>query len=454
MNGSADLIIRGATVITPEAAIENGAVAVAGGKITYAGPASGAPEAEATFEANGYLLPGFVDLHCHGGSGFDVTSGRYDRSSRSFAGGEDDLREAVRVTARTHLNHGTTTLILSTYAAEEGMLLRALAAIGEAAEASDASETGPRVLGANLEGNYLKDPACAGAQSEAFFRHPSTEDFDRLSAAARGRIKLVNVAADYGYPAQDLVRHLITRDVVASCGHTSATWDETKACIDAGTTLAVHFGNGPNSTSFKPPGMALEAMLSDPRVTLELIADGHHVAPGYLLSFLAAKDFRAALVTDAMLPVDAPDITRFTAGDKVGERSPDGDVLRLQGSSNLLFGSLLTTDRAVANVTRWLVEGVHGVYQNAPVIDPPPDTARALTIASRLASGVPAEVMNVHDRLGAIRDGLAADLVLLGEDLSLQKAWFAGREVGADTAPEAPAEAAETEEAQAPPADG
>jgi N-acetylglucosamine-6-phosphate deacetylase len=202
-----------------------------------------------------------------------------------------------------------------------------------------------------------------------------------------------------------------------------------KACIDAGVTLAVHFSNGPCSTSFKPPGMVHEALLDDPRVTIELIADGYHVNPRYLLSFLAAKSFRAALVTDAMLPVDAPDISRFTDCGLTGEKSPDGGVLRLQGSRDSLFGSLLTMDRAVANLARWLTEGVRGTYQNAPVVDPPPDLEGALVIASRLASGIPAEVLGLRGELGAIETGLAGDLVLLDADLAVRGVWCAGRRV-------------------------
>ncbi|MHC4914556.1 MAG: N-acetylglucosamine-6-phosphate deacetylase [Planctomycetota bacterium] len=448
MTGGVDLLVSGATVITPELAVNGNAVAAAGGKIVFVGPASEAPAAEKTVEVDGgFLLPGFVDLHCHGAGGYDATSGRYDRHSREFVGDAETLREGMPVIAGVHLEHGTTTLALATCAAPEELLLRALAAIGELAESGSAPS---RVLGVNLEGTYLKDRAYAGAQNPEFFRRPETADFDRLNEAARGRIRIANVTADWGYLATDLITHLISNDVVASCGHSGGGWSEMKACIDAGTTLAVHFSNGPSSTSYKPPGKVNEALLDDRRVTLELIADGYHVNPRYLLSFLKAKDFRAALVTDAMLPVGAEDISRFTDCGLTGEKTPDGGVLRLQGTEDTLFGSLLTMDRAVANVARWLVEGVHGVYQNAPVLDSPPTLEEALVVASRLASGYPAEVMNLRRELGAIEAGLAADLVLLGEDLSVQHVWLGGKEVGAKDEPSEPAAAAEAVESAEP----
>jgi N-acetylglucosamine-6-phosphate deacetylase len=430
MSVTADVVIRGATVITPEFALNGSAVAVTGQKITFVGSAADAPQAAKVVDAPGsFLLPGFVDLHCHGAGGFDATSGKYDRQARSFVGDEATLREGMPVIARTHLAHGTTTIALATSASEEEPLLRALDAIGELASSDSAPS---RVLGVNLEGCYIKDPAFAGAQNPKFFRRPGAADFDVLNAAARGKICIVNVTADWGYLATDMITHLIGRNVVAACGHSGGSYADMKACIDAGTTLAVHFSNGPCSTSYKPPGKVNEALLEDSRVTLELIADGYHINPKYLLSFLAAKDFRAVLVTDAMLPVGAEDITRFTDCGMTGEKSPDGGVMRLKGSVDTLFGSLLTMDRAVANVTNWLADGLHGTYQNAAVLDPPPDREEALVIASRLASDYPAKVMNLRKRLGAIQVGLAADLVLLDEDLSVGRVWFGGREVVAD----------------------
>jgi N-acetylglucosamine-6-phosphate deacetylase len=101
----------------------------------------------------------------------------------------------------------------------------------------------------------------------------------------------------------------------------------------------------------------------------------------------------------------------------------------LKGSPDTLFGSLLTMDRAVANLAGWLAEGVHGIYQNAPVMDPLPELEEALVVASRLASGYPAEVMGLQGKTGAVRAGLAADLVLLDQKLRVRRVWFAGREV-------------------------
>lgn len=436
MSQQVDLLIRNATVITPEVAIVGGAVGVAGGKIGYVGPADGAPPAAAQVDAGGgFLLPGFVDLHCHGGGGFDSAGGRYDAAARKFVNTDDDLRAGVRKILAAHAAHGTTTLALATCATPESDLLRALAAIGEAAAAQNLPA---RLVGVNLEGCYIKLKEFAGAQNPELFRHPSAEDFDKLNAAAGGRIRIVNVAPEHGYPAADLVRHAVGRGAVAASGHSGATFAEMKACIDAGVTLAVHFSNGPLATSFKPPGMALEAVLGDPRVMVELIADGYHINPPYLLSFLAAKRFKAALITDAMAPTGAPEIKRFTLSGKTGELSADGGVLRLQGSATILFGSVLTMDRAVANVTGWLADGLHGMYQNAPAIDPPPSREEALVLASRMASGHPAQVLGLRDELGAIEVNLAADLVLLDEKLAAKRVWRAGREIAAPAPAAAP----------------
>jgi len=427
MPAKADLLITGATVITPEVSISGGAVAVAGGKIYFVGVPASAPSAAEQVEfEDGYLLPGFVDLHCHGGGGYDATFGRYDPKTRAFASTEKNLAAAAREISAVHLAHGTTTICLATCAASERDLLAALSAVGGAVEAGGLPS---RVLGINLEGTYLKTPAFAGAQNPENFRTPSPADFDSLNAAARGKIRIVNVAPEHGPAAVELVRHLVGKKVVAASGHTGADFAEMKACIDAGVTLAVHFSNGPSATSFKPPGMAMEAMLGDKRVTLELIADGHHINPRYLLSFLLAKDFRGALVTDAMAPLGLEGVTSFSFGGKTGELAPDGGVLRLQGGATVLFGSVLTMDRAVANLVKWLVEGVPGMYQNAPVIPDNPMKEEALVPASRLASGYPAEVLGLRKQLGAIEERLLADLVWLDEDLVARRVWLEGREV-------------------------
>lgn len=427
MPAKADLIITGATVITPEVSINGGAVAIAGGKICYVGVTAGAPAAakRVTLEG-GYLLPGFVDLHCHGGGGYDVTSGRYDSKAGAFVPTPENLAAAARTVPAVHLAHGTTTICPGTVAAPEEQLTAALAALGEAIEAG---ETGARVPGINVEGTYIKMKEFAGAQNPANFREPSPADFDRLNKAARGKIKIVNVAPEYGQPAVDLVKHMVGQRVVAASGHTGANYAEMKACIDAGVTLAVHFSNGPSATSFKPPGMAMEAMLADSRVTLELIADGYHINPKYLLSFLAAKKMRAALITDAMAPLGRPDIKSFSIAGKTGELSADGGVLKLAGTATTLFGSVLSMDRAVANLVKWLLDGVHGVYQNAPLLDDKPELEEALVPASRLASGYPAEVLGMRRQLGAIETNLLADLVLLDENLVAQRVWLEGKEV-------------------------
>ncbi len=427
MASRADLLITGATVITPEVSIAGGAVGVTGGKISFVGVPAGAPAAAERIELeDGYLVPGFVDLHCHGAGGYDATFGRYDPKTRAFSSTKENLAAAAREISAVHLAHGTTTMCLATCAASERDLLAALAAVGGAVEAGGLPA---RVLGINLEGTYLRSAAFAGAQNPENFRTPSPADFDRLNAAAHGKLRIVNVAPEHGPAAVELVRHMTAGGVVAAAGHTGANFAEMQECIDAGVTLAVHFSNGPSATSFKPPGMAMEAMLGDRRVVLELIADGHHINPRYLLSFLAAKDFRGALITDAMAPLGLGGVTSFSFGGKTGELAADGGVLRLAGSATTLFGSVLTMDRAVANLVTWLVDGVPGMYQNAPVIPDEPMKEEALVPASRLASGHPAEVLGLRDKLGAIEMHLLADLVWLDEDLAARRVWLEGREV-------------------------
>ncbi len=420
---SLDLLIKNVAVVRPEGITYNGCVGVAGGKIAFVGEAPPGMSAreEVDLKGYGYLLPGFVDLHLHGGDGYSAVLGKYDPDTEGFDGSDKNLRDALHAIASVHLFHGTTTMFAATSASEESILLRGLRVMGEVIEEGGLPS---RVEGIYIEGTYLKMPEYAGAQNPEYFREPNVAHFETLQEAALGRVKIVNVVPEYGDAAVKMTEHLSSRGVTVAIGHSGADYHQTRACIEAGARLAVHFSNGPSATSFKPPGMVMEALLEDSRVTLELIADGHHINPPYLLSFLKAKNFVAALITDSMAPTGSY-ITRFVDSGKVGVLDPSGEVIRLEGSKTTLFGSVLTMDKAVTNVVRWLSKGMRGMYQGGPVIDPPPSTEEALRLVSMLASAYPARVVGLEDR-GVIEKGKLADLVYLDGDLNVRQVWVGG----------------------------
>ncbi len=417
----------GATLITPEASIPEGAVGVDGDRIGYVGPVAGAPDdgRERIELEGGYLMPGFVDTHCHGAGGRDATMGAYDAAKGEFAGAASD--DAV-VIADAHCRFGTTAITIATVAAPIDDLKTTLGYIADAAEGGQAMN---RILGSHVEGTFLQNPSFAGAQAPQNFREPAVDLFEELNSAARGTIRVVNVVPEYGDPAVALTKHIADKypHVAVGAGHTGCTRAQAEAAIDAGLRLCIHFSNGPMSTTYKPPGAYTEAVLEDDRVTAELIVDGHHINPRYVMSFLAAKEFHCIGITDAMMTVGAPDIREFEMFGKGAQVDPSGEVVRLAGSDSLLFGSCLTMDRGLRNVTGWLEQNMPGVYHPRGILPKRPDRAGALCIAVPMFTRKPAEVLRVDDEMGSLAEGLLADMVHMDGDLNIARVIVGGETV-------------------------
>ena len=419
-------IISNVTIITPDKVISDGRVEIDGDRIKAVGKGKGKAVAGETVVdgKDGFLVPGFIDTHCHGAAGYDLTSGLYDPQVEGFKFDDKIRDEAPVAISRVHAAHGTTTLLLGTLAAPIENIKAALAGL---ARHLGVIPKGGRLEGANCEGTFLKEQAFAGAQSDRFFKTPDVKLFDELNDSANGSIKVVTITPEYGEPALKLIKYLSGKGVVPAIGHSAARYKDTMAAIDAGVRLATHFSNGPIFTTFKPPGGAMEAVMERPEVVLELICDGYHVNPRYVMDFLSARKLEAALITDAMPTVGAPDIKSFVIGDKRGVLSEDGGVLRVAGTEFTLFGSVLTMDRAVANVTRWLMANQPGVY-TGPMFKEAPDMQTALSYAVKMATVVPAKVLGLDDR-GRIEKGKLADLVLMDKELAVTKVFVGGREI-------------------------
>ena len=420
------IIIINITIITPDKVISGGHVEVDGDRITAVGKGKGKAGAGVTVVdgKGGFLVPGFIDFHCHGGAGYDLTSGLYDPLVEGFKFDDKIRDEAPVAICKAHAIHGTTTLLLGTLAAPIENIKAALAGL---AKHLGVVPGGGRLEGAFCEGTFLKEQAFAGAQSDRFFKAPDVKLFDELNESANGSIRIVTIAPEYGESAVKLVKHLSGKGVVPAIGHSAARYKDTMAAIDAGLRLATHFSNGPIFTTFKPPGGAMEAVMERPEVVLELICDGYHINPRYVMDFLSARKLEAVLITDAMPPVGSPDIKSFVIGDKRGVLSEDGGVMRLAGTEFTLFGSVLTMDRAVANVTKWLMANKPGVY-TAPMFKKAPDLKTALSYAVKMATVIPAKVLGLDDR-GRIEKGKLADLVLMDKDLAVKKVFVGGREI-------------------------
>ncbi|MGW5328955.1 N-acetylglucosamine-6-phosphate deacetylase [Streptomyces sp. NPDC004014] len=368
------LVLAGARVVLPTAVVDDGRVVVEGTRITAAGPADAgsAPAGAEVIDVSGHwLVPGFVDIHNHGGGG------------ASFSGTAEEILTAVR----THRRHGTTTLVASTVTDEMDLLVRQAGLLSELAEQGD-------IAGIHFEGPFIS-PCRKGAHSEELLRDPDPAEVRKLIDAGRGRARMVTLATELP-GGIDSVRLLAEHGVIAAVGHTDATYEQTVAAVDAGATVATHLFNAMPPLGHRAPG-PIAALLEDERVTVELINDGTHLHPAALeLAFRHAGAGRVAFITDAM---DAAGIGdgRYMLGPLEVEVS-EGVARLVHGGS--IAGSTLTLDRA---------------FKRAVTVDglPVPDAVTAL-------SANPARLLGMSDRIGSLEPGKDADLVLLDADFAVK----------------------------------
>ena len=280
-------VVAASAVVTADEVLRPGWVEVGEGRVIATG--AGAPPRPADCDlGDGLLVPGFVDTHCHGGGGAAFT----DISS------DEKAATCVATAVRTHRQHGTTRLIASLVSASPDQLRRQVEGLRPHVEAG-------RLVGIHLEGPWLS-PQYRGAHDPAALRVPDTAEIEDLLALGSGTVTMVTLAPELP-GGLEAVRRFVKAGVVVALGHTDATDEVTRRALDAGATVATHLFNAMRGLHHREPG-PLVALTGDPRVTVEMIADGVHLHPAVYASALAAVGpERVALVTDAMAAAGMPD---------------------------------------------------------------------------------------------------------------------------------------------------
>ncbi|MEU9806938.1 N-acetylglucosamine-6-phosphate deacetylase [Mycobacterium sp. NPDC050853] len=264
---------------------------------------------------------GFFDMHVHGGGG------------ASF--GEDP--EGNRVAAEWHRAHGTEGMLASLVTLAPDDMLRAVSVLAEAPGTEG-------IAGIHLEGPWLS-PHYAGAHDPRLLREPDLDELERLLDAGGGHIRMVTIAPELpgAIPAIEL---LVARGVVAAVGHTDATYEQTLQAISAGATVATHLFNAMRPIHHREPG-PIPALLENPTVTIELIADGVHVHPAiYRMVLAAVGPDRIALVTDAMCAAGMPD-----GPYQLGQLP----VTVISGEARLTDGTIAGSTASMADLYRFAV---------------------------------------------------------------------------------------------------
>ncbi|MCS7480822.1 N-acetylglucosamine-6-phosphate deacetylase [Umezawaea endophytica] len=366
--GPVDVTLTGGRVVTPDGVLESGWLAVRDGRILAVG--EGAPPDGPTTDVSGsWLVPGFVDIHCHGGGGEAFTNADPDR---------------VRKAASAHRRHGTTTLLASLVSRPVPEMVEQIAKLAELTQDG-------LISGLHLEGPFLSAARC-GAHDPAILRPPDRDSVTKLLAAGGGAVRMITLAPELE-GAVDAVRLLVDNGVLAAVGHTDGTEAQIRPAIDAGASVATHLFNGMRPLHHREPG-PIGALLDDERVTVELICDLVHLHPTAVrLAARHAGTGRTVLITDAIAAAGVGDGVYDVGGLEV--RVVDG-VPTLAGGGSLA-GSTLTMDAAFRNAV----------------------TSCGLSVveASQAASTRPAALLGLSAQTGELRAGLAADLVVLDAEL-------------------------------------
>jgi N-acetylglucosamine-6-phosphate deacetylase len=406
-------LLTGGRVVTPGGVLNPGWIRTAGSVIDAIGPGEPSEHESSGLAATDlrgqWVLPGFVDMHVHGGGGTSFTEGT--------AG---DARRA----AEFHRRNGSTTILAGLVTAPlAGLEARAAMLAGLAREGV--------IAGLHLEGPFLAAARC-GAQDPRHMIAPDVAAFASLHAAAAGQLRVITLAPELpGAPA--LIKAATQAGVIAAVGHTDATADVTAAAVDAGASHATHLFNGMRPLHHREPG-PVGALLDRDEVSCEVIADGVHLHDTVIrLVARAAGPGRLVLITDAMAAAGMPD-GRYRLGSMRVDVA--GGVARLAADTESDSGAGSAADAgsdsgagagagsrapgAIAGSTATMAGVVrHAVAAGLPVTD-----------VAAAASTTPARVLGLAGRTGALRPGLDADLVVLDAEFGLRAVMRHGEWLG------------------------
>ncbi|WP_373232481.1 N-acetylglucosamine-6-phosphate deacetylase [Cohnella sp.] len=376
-----------AKIVTPTGVLVTGWIRVKDGIIEEIGTSQDGNQPHLqnlkTINAEGgWVLPGFIDVHVHGGYGHDFM---------------DADEEGLKTITKFHASHGTTSILATTLTASREELTGVLERVSKFMSSAMPYS---QVIGVHFEGPFINDK-WKGAQNPAYIVPPQVEWLEDWVQQFPGIIKIQTLAPE-SEGALEYINKLAENGIVPSCGHTDATYEQIIAAADRGLRHAVHTFNAMSALHHRAPG-TVGAVLTDDRIITEVIADGHHVHPACIKLITSAKGANnVILVTDAMAAAGMPDGNYELGGLPVVLSC---GVARLNETGNLA-GSTLT----MINAVRYLVREV-GV---------------SLLDASKMASTNPARQLGIGNVTGSLEAGKSADFILLDASLELQHVWIRG----------------------------
>ncbi len=379
------LLVQGGQIVTPSGVVE-GDLLVEGGKIRMLGrvPQEAASGARSVDAAGRLVLPGLVDVHVQGAGGCDILS--------------DDPDDVARV--RRNLASFGTTSFLATTAIDvtTGDQPHVRHVLREAA----APRRGARLLGIHLEGPFVSIEK-RGMIEERFICAPDGDRYAWVKELCGGRLRMMTIAPELP-GALEIIADLTASGIVASLGHSDATYDETVRGIEAGISHVTHIGNAMRSMHHREPGAFGAALMSEV-LSAQVIADGIHLHPQMMSWIIRLKGLEnCAIITDGIGAMGMPDGTYSYGG--LTYAVNDGAARYLDGT---LIGTAITQLQMVRRVI-----GITGI----PLHD---------TVA--MASLVPVRILGVEDRLGSLEPDKEADFLICGRDLNVEAVFIGAEQV-------------------------
>ncbi|MGN0334261.1 MAG: N-acetylglucosamine-6-phosphate deacetylase [Lachnospiraceae bacterium] len=357
-------------------------IQIEGGKIANVFP-YGSKEADVDY-GDKRIVPGFLDIHCHGAYGFDTN---------------DANEEGLRAWTKGIVSEGVTGLCATTITQSEEVLTNAVANV---AKVMEEGYEGAEILGIHFEGPYL-DMVYKGAQPEQHIVKGTIEQFKRYQDAAKGNIKVITMATETDDDFE-LTKYLAKNGVVVSIGHSAATYDQAVMAWANGAKSMTHVYNGMTPYNHRANGL-VGAALRLRTMYGEIICDGNHSTPAALNNYFMSKgpDY-SIMISDALMAKGSPAGSKFIFGGNEIEIYEDGSAH-------------LTSTGGLAGSTLKLNEGLRILVEEAMV---------PFNYAINSCTINPARCLGVDDRKGSIQVGKDADLVVLDTDYSVLQTYCKG----------------------------
>ncbi|MCJ7580265.1 MAG: N-acetylglucosamine-6-phosphate deacetylase [Candidatus Aminicenantes bacterium] len=377
--------------ILPERILSRGIVVVESERILSVsdlGKASGDSGFEIVDLGENFIAPGFIDLHLHGALGKDIL--------------DADVK-GLKVISSFQARHGVTGFVGATMSTSFDFLVRAV----EAVKAAQALSLESEILGVYIEGPFINVNK-KGAHNSQFVGNLDEEEIERILEVLNGLTAIVPFAPEIPQH-MNLIQKFKKRGVIAAIGHSNATYSQANESFKAGVSHATHLFNAMRDFHHREPGV-VGAVLDSKTVTSEIVADGVHVHPASIRIALAQMGVdRICLVTDSFKASGLGDGVYEFGNSQVFVEGEKAVLLE----SNTLAGSVLPLNRAMKNILDWCELSV-------------PEVVKMVTVN-------PARILGLEDRIGCLKEGHQANLVMFDEEFNIKKTILKGREVYSQT---------------------